>query len=89
VHGDEGAIGLLGTQHDNAVGRSGFQTLRHQAGAGAGSRQRIGIFVAFDEAKIVRAGVVQRGDIRDQALESGGITGFGPRQRNNLGYRQS
>jgi hypothetical protein len=33
--------------------------------------------------------MLERGDIRDKALESRLITGFGSRQRNNLGYRQS
>jgi hypothetical protein len=89
VHDNKSTLRLIRQQHDQGVRCPIFKALWHQTGSGMRRRQRIGIFSAFNEREIGRAGEVYWSDICNTALKSRSVTGFGASQRNDFGYRQA
>ena len=76
-------------QDDEALRRVALETQRHQAGAGAGGRQRFGVFVGLDERQIARAGKIDRRHVGNQVRQRGGLAGLRSRQRNDFSHCQT
>ncbi len=89
VHRDKSPVRLLRMQNDKSLPRALGQAQRHQAGAGAGRRQRIGEFVAVDESEIGRAGKIDRRHAGNQLRQRCCLTRLRTRQRHDFGDRQA